>query len=279
MEIERIPNLKTLVRAHIMLPVEHGAWVFLFSPLAIGLVLGGRLTFASGLLILASLAVFLVRQPVTIIVKVLSGRRPKGDLGAAQFWLVVYALLGLLALTGLLWLGNAFILLLAIPALPVFGWHLWLVSRRLERHQMLVELAGGAVLALAAPAAFWIGKGRYEPLGWLLWVLVSLQTAGSIVYTYLRLKQRKLTRMPEVKERLRMGIPALIFNTAVLLFAAGLAIGAFTPPWLPLAFAVQWFEVLWGISHPAVRVKPIAIGMRQLVVSILFTLIFILAWM
>lgn len=279
MELERTLNQKTLVRKHIMLPAEHGAWVFLLSPLVIGLALGERFTMASLLLVIAGLAAFLVRQPVTIVVKVLSGRRPRGDLEAAQFWLVVYGLLGLLAVAGLLWLGNAYILLLAIPAAPVFGWHLWLVSRRAERQQMLMELAGGAVLGLAAPAAYWVGKGQYDPHGWLLWGLTILQTAGSIIYTYLRLKQRKLTSMPEAKERLAMGMPALIFNTAALLIAAGLSIGAVTPPFLPLAFGVQWIEVLWGISHPAVRVKPTRIGIRQLAVSSLFTLAFILAWM
>jgi hypothetical protein len=262
-----------------MLPAEHGAWVFLLSPLAIGLVLGERFPVGSLLVVIGALAAFLVRQPLTIIVKVLSGRRQRSELGAAQFWLIIYGVFGLLAVAGLLWLGNAFILLLAIPAVPVFAWHLWLVSRRAERHQMLVELAGGAVLALVAPAAFWVGKGQYDPLGWLLWALAWMQTAGSIVYTYLRLKQRKLSSMPEPRERLAMGMPALVTNTAILLLVVGSSIASLTPPWLPLAYAIQWIEVLWGIAHPAVRVKPAKIGVRQLVVSTLFTLVFILTWM
>jgi hypothetical protein len=261
-----------------MFPAEHGAWVFLFSPLAIGLALGGRLTFASLLLVIAALAAFLVRQPVTIIVKALSGRRPRSELSQARFWLGVYGLVGALAVAGMLLIGDAYILLLAIPAIPVFGWHLWLVSRREERQQMWVEIAGGAVLALAAPASYWVGKNQYDPLGWILWVLSWLQTVGSIIFIYLRLKQRKLAIMPGMKERFEMGIPALAFNTAVLTAIFGLSAGSITPPWLPLAYIVQWVEVLWGVTYPAVRVKPTVIGIRQLLVSIVFTIVFILSW-
>lgn len=266
-------NMKTLTRCQFMLPAEHGAWVFLFTPLLIGLVLGGRMAFASSLLVLTSLSAFLVRQPVTILVKVLSGRRPRGNLGPASFWLIVYSLVGLSGIAGLLWMGYSFILLLTIPAVPVLIWHLWLVSRRAERHQMIVEIAGGAVLALAAPAAYWVGKGQYEPTGWLLWGLIALQIAGSIIYTYLRLKQRRLSGAPTFKEGLRMGSLALLFNGGLLILVALLAMLKVTPPWLPAIYAVQVFEVIWGILHPAVRAKPGVIGTRQLVVSLLFILV------
>lgn len=271
-------QMKTLTRRQFMLPAEHGAWVFLFTPLLIGLVLGRRITFASGLLVITALSAFLVRQPVTMIVKVLSGRRPRADLASASFWLVVYSLIGLLAVAGLLWMGYSFILLLAIPAVPVVIWHLWLVSHRAERHQMIVELLGGAVLALAAPAAYWVGKGQYEPNGWLLWGLIGLQIAGSIIYTYLRLKQRRLSAAPTLKEGLRMGTLALLFNSGLLILVVLLAVLNVIPPWLPVVYAVQVFEVVWGILHPAVRAKPGVIGTRQLVVSLLFTFLFILVW-
>lgn len=271
-------QLKTLARRQFMLPTEHGAWVFLFTPLLIGLVLGGRVSFPSGMLVITALSAFLVRQPVTMMVKALSGRRPRADLGPASFWLAVYGLAGLLAIAGLLWMGYAFILLLAIPAVPVVIWHLWLVSRRAERHQMLVELVGGAVLALAAPAAYWVGKGQYDPDGWLLWGLIGLQIAGTIIYTYLRLKQRRLTVAPALKEGWRMGTLSLLFNGGLLILVALLAVLKVIPPWLLAVYAVQVLEVIWGILHPAVRAKPGVIGTRQLIVSLLFTFLFILAW-
>ncbi len=266
-----------LVR-HIALPQDHGSWVFLFSPLLIGLFAGGRWTAASGLLIAAALAAFLIRQPVTVAVKAYSGRRSRRDLGPAWFWLAVYAVLGLAALAGLAYLGFGYLLALAIPGLPVFAWHLLLVSRRQERRQIWVEVLGTGVLALAAPAAYWVGQGQPDPRGWLLLGLAWLQSAGSIVYAYLRLSQRTLPAVPDPATRLRMGLPALGFTAFNLLAVSGLALIGQAPALLPLPYAVQLAETVWGITHPAVGVKPARIGVRQLIVSILFTLLFILAW-
>lgn len=266
-----------LVR-HIALPQDHGSWVFLFSPLLIGLFAGGRWTAASALLITAALAAFLIRQPITVAVKAYSGRRSRRDLLPAWFWLAVYAVFGLLSFAGLVSLGFGYLAALAIPGLPVFAWHLVLVSRRQERRQMWVEVLGTGVLALAAPAAYWVGQGSADPLGWLLLVLAWLQSAASIVYAYLRLTQRSLPALPDPATRLRMGFPALAFSAVNLLCVGMLAMAGWVPALLLLPFALQMAETIWGVTHPAVGVKPTRIGVRQLIVSSLFTVLFILTW-
>jgi hypothetical protein len=265
------------------LPAEHGAWVFLFSPLAIGMALGG-FRLASLLLVAAALAAFLARQPVTMMVKAFSGRRPKSELNAAGFWLAIYGLLGLVSAGALAVLGYGFIVRLALPAVPVFVWHLWLVSRRAERRKAAVEMAGAGVLALAAPAAYWVGLGQYDPTGWLLWGLCWMQVAGTILYAYLRLEQRVMRRAPAPAERLVapgslvLARATIVYHLAALLIATGLSVTAWVPAWVPAAFLIQPLELAWGILHPAVGVKPKAIGIRQLIVSIIFTLAFIIAW-
>lgn len=268
---------------HIALPSEHGAWVFLLSPLAIGLSIGG-LRPASLLLILAALAGFLIRQPVMMAVKVHAGRRPRQEIGNIAFWLLVYGLAGLGAVIALLAAGHGLLLWLALPALPVFAWHLWLVRQRAERRQMLIEIAASGVLALAAPAAYWVGRGQVnvaaaEFTGWLLWVLAWLQVAGTILYVYLRLEQRACKQLPAFRETIVMARGAFLYNLAVFFLALGLAFAQVVPPLLPLAFLIQPVEVGWGAAHPAVGVKPKIIGIRQLIISCLFTLCFILAWL
>jgi hypothetical protein len=271
--------MKSYFKRPIALPQDHGAWVFLFSPLLIGLFAGGAFRLASAFLVVTALAAFLIRQPVTVAVKTWSGRRPKSDLPAARFWIAVYGLVILAGLTGLALKGFAFIFLLSIPALPVFAWHLYLVSKRAERKQAGVEILATGVLALAAPAAFWIGRGRYDLLGWALWILTWLQSAASIVYAYLRLAQRELETAPVFSERLRMGRRALLYTTFNLLLAAGFCQGGALPGLLWTGYAAQWLESLWGsLIRPAVGWKPTAIGMRQLIVSTLFTVLFILTW-
>src|SRR5688572_24862730 len=76
-------------RKHILLPQDHGSWVFILSPLLIGIFAGGRFDLALFSLGIAAMATFLIRQPVTILVKVCSGRRPKSDLAAAYFWVAI----------------------------------------------------------------------------------------------------------------------------------------------------------------------------------------------
>jgi hypothetical protein len=271
-------NKDNLFRRHVALPGDHGSWVFLLSPLLIGLFAGGSWSVATIYLVIAALAAFLIRQPVTIAVKVYSGRRNRRDLPAAWFWIAVYGLIGAVGLAGLVIQGFAYLFILALPGVPVFIWHLYLVSKRAERRRMGVEIVGSGVLAMAAPAGYWIGIGSLDPIGWLLLALTWLQSAASIVYAYLRLEQRELDSVPDVRNRLMMGRRALIYTTFNLIFAAALGMISLVSPLLPLPYALQWGETIWGTLKPAVGMRPTAIGFRQLFVSSLFTLLFILTW-
>lgn len=265
-------------RKQIALPQDHGSWVFIFSPLLIGLFAGGQVTRASIYLVIAAVAAFLLRQPITMAVKAYSGRRPRTDLPAARFWIVLYGGIIAIALAGLILSGAGYLLLLAVPGVPVFVWHLWLVSRREERRQVNVEVLATGVLALAAPAAYWAGIGRYDPIGWWLWVLTWLQNAASIVYAYLRLEQREWKEVPARSERWKAGRRAFAYTTFNLALVLGLGLFSVLPRFLFLPYLVQWSETLWGIDHPAVKWKPTRIGIRQLIVSTLWTILFILTW-
>lgn len=280
----------SLFKRHIALPQDHGSWVFILSPLLIGLFAGERFEAESVQLIAAAMGAFLLRQPVSVAVKAYSGRRSREDLPAARFWMLVYGTIILLALAGLIAEGYAYLLFLAVPGLPVFGWHLYLVSKRAERRQAGVEILATGALALAAPAAFWIGRGQYHPLGWALWLGVWLQSAASIVYAYLRLEQRE---MPVGQARLengeqapgparsalrRMGRRAFAYTSFNLALALVLGGADILPRWLFVPYLLQWIETLWGVFHPAIGWKPVKIGVRQLLVSALWTVLFIVTW-
>lgn len=269
---------KSFFRKQIYLPQDHGSWVFIFSPLLIGLFAGGHFTQASLYLVIAAIAAFLIRQPITMAVKAYSGRRAPADLPAAWFWILLYGILISLSLAGLLVEGVGYLLILAVPGIPVFAWHLWLVSRREERRQVNVEIIATGVLALAAPAAYWVGVGRYDPSGWWLWVLTWLQNAASIVYAYLRLAQREWKEVPLRSGRWAAGRRAFAYTSFNLILSLALGLMSVLPRFLFLPYLVQWSETLWGIFHPAIKWKPTRIGIRQLVVSTLWTILFIITW-
>ncbi|MBM2843259.1 MAG: hypothetical protein HW404_1096, partial [Anaerolineales bacterium] len=107
-------------------------------------------------LAVAALAGFLLRQPATILVKVSAGRRPPREFRPALAWAAVDLILLGLTTAVLVAGGHARILILAVPGLLVFAWHLRLVRRREDRRQMGIEIVGAGVLALAAPAAYWV---------------------------------------------------------------------------------------------------------------------------
>lgn len=265
-------------RKYIALPQEHGSWVFILSPLLIGLFAGRSFTVDAFALIVAAMGAFLLRQPMSILTKIYSGRRPRDELAAALFWSALYGLAALLGLVYLLRRGFTFVLWLVVPGIPVFLWHLYLVSRRSERRQIGIEIVATGVLSLAAPAAFWVTQERYDPQGWWLWLLCWLQAAASIVYAFVRLEQREWEVLLPMRERWKHANRALLYTTFNLALTLGLGWSGLLPRLIALPFLLQWLETLWGILHPAWRWKPTRIGIRQLIVSTLWTLLFILVW-
>ena len=67
----------------------------------------GRSPRHSGLHTFAGIA-FLLRQPLTTIVKIYSGRRARTDLPAALFWMLACGLIGLFEFAALAVLGDGF---------------------------------------------------------------------------------------------------------------------------------------------------------------------------
>ena len=273
-----MPTPSPILRKHIAIPQDHGSWVFILSPLLIGAFTGGAFTLSSLFLFIAAMAAFMLRQPATVLIKIYSNRRSQDELPAAVFWCGVYGSIALYSLFMLMRAGFDFIPYLAVPGLPVFAWHLWLVSKREERRQINVEIIATGVLSLAAPAAYWVGHDEYIPVGWWLWMLAWMQSAASIVYAYLRLEQRDQTSVMERGEQWKMGWRAALytsFNAASVLI---LGLVAVLPRFLFIPYLVQWMETLWGITHPAMGWRPTRIGIRQLIVSTVWTILFILTW-
>jgi hypothetical protein len=272
--------MRDYFKKQIALPQDHGSWVFILSPLLIGIFARGVFSSSTFNLIVAAMSAFMIRQPMTAIVKAYSGRRPKSDLPPARFWALIYGSIAALALLGLIVQGFGFLLILAVPGFAVFAWHLWLVSQRAERKQAGIEIIATGVLALAAPAAFWVGIGRYDPLGWWLFLWAWMQSAASIVYAYLRLEQRDLKpnqlTAKSRSELWKMGRRALLYTSFNLSASLILGWANLIPQLIFIPFLIQWLETIWGITHPAAGWKPIRIGMRQFIVSMLWTILFII---
>lgn len=251
-------------------PSEHGAWIWWLGPLVIGVAAGGHPNLNLLLLFVCALAAFLLRQPATIAVKALSGRRSRAELAPAIFWLIAYGSVTALAAGSLILSGYSRLLWLGVPAVAVFGWHLVLVTRRDERGQTGVELVASGVLALAAPAAYVVSGGSSSLQAWIVWGLTWFQSAASIVFIALRLKQRRIKALPGPRARWVQAWRAITYSAFNLLCSTSLAVFALIPPLVPVAFGLMLVDVLEGAAHPPVGATPAGIGVRQLLASTTF---------
>jgi len=268
----------SLFRRHVALPQDHGSWAFFLGPLIVGLFAGGRWHTTVIYLTAAAACGFLIRQPVGLVVKVAAGRRGRDVLPAAWFWIAIYGAIATLFVVGLVLRGFAYLLVLALPGLLVFAWYLALLSRRTERSQWLMEILATGSIALVAPAGMWAGRGAPDSLGWWLWLLMWAQSATGIVFVYLRLEQRRMTETPGLTKRIRQGASALSISSTGLVLAIGLGQAGIVSTWLWVPYLVQALEVARGVLRPALGGKPVAIGVRQLLVMIVFLVLFIALW-
>lgn len=269
----------SLFRKHIALPQQHGSWALWLGPYVIGIGVGGAFKIELIWLTLASLGGFLLLQPLTILIKVIAGRKPQTDLAPSIFWSILYSLLALISLYRLLITDHYYILFLALAAFPVLVWQLILVMRREERRQMGIELVGSGVLALAAPAAYWIAKDGMNLTGWLLWILCWIQSAGAIVYIYLRLEHRRLTEIPNAPDRFTMAKRALLYNTFNVVAVITLVAFGYIPTLVVIPFIAMLLEVIYGsLLKPGIGAKPVVIGVRQVVITVIFATLIIMAF-
>ncbi len=261
-----------------VLPPEHGGWFLLLGPFLFGALAAAQPHAALFALLAFSLIIYITRQPLTILVKALSGRRAKSDARPALIALSGTGALAALLLGILLARGYTFLLWLGIPAALVMAWQLWLVIQRDER-QLGVELVGAGMLALAAPAAYWVSVDAMTPTGWQLWLLAWLYAASAIVYVYLRLKQRRLKEMPSRAEQWRAGRRTLLYIGATILIAAALAFWRLIPAPTPFILTLAGAHFVYGITHPCVGVKPVRIGLEQSFAALLVYLLLGAAYM
>lgn len=275
-----------LLRRHVLLPSDHGSWILLLSPLAIGIVAGwlepsGRLRITALYLAMAAISAFLARQPLTLVVKILAGRRSREDLAAALFASAFYSVVAAIHVVGLCLRGFAFLLVLAIPGGLVFGWYLVLVGRREERRQIGLEILAAGTLALSAPAGLWLGLDRPDSRGWLLWILLWAQAAASLVHVY----EQLVARRPSTRVGHGTGEPRSGRSVAVLLSAANVigvclvGIAGRLPLGLVVPYLLQLAEAAWRRRRAQPGIRPSDIGVRQMWVSVAFSVLFLVAWL
>ena len=212
--------------------------------------------------------------------KAVTGRRAPRDLAPAVAWIAIYAAVAVSALPCLVMHGHARVLWLLVPGGLVFAGHLVLVARRLERRQMGVEMLEAGVLALAAPAAYVVSGGPRDVEAWVLWALCWIQTAGAIANVFVQLPPRPAPGSASAGSRTALGDrPGLACAPSPRPDGRG-GIRRRGRGEVGDARAVRDRRPrgAGNVARPAAGRRPAQVGVRQLVVSLLFVAGMIAAW-
>lgn len=268
-----------LARRDIFMPREHGAWIWWVGPFLIGAVAGGNIGFDLFALGGTVLAAYLLRHVLTLLVKILAGRRSKNDLMPAAVWAALYAIAVCVGAGTLLQAGYGRVLYLGAAALPVLALHLWLISQRKERGQTAMNILVAVTLALAGPAAYWVSGGTDTLTPCLIWVVMSCQASASILQVAVRLDQRFLTARPESGALWRANVLSLAHHIANLGLSVALAYPGLISRLVPVAFSLLVLEAVQGAMRPPIGKRPIHIGLRQLIVSTVFVIFVAIGYM
>ena len=218
------------------IPGEHGAWMMIYVPAAIGLVSVSRPSVLYGLLFVVALTgVFFAQNAAGILL------RGSGNPGTKR-WLALYTLTscvfgGALLLTPDRWALGVFL----VPAAALFGYQVrsvWPRHKRVDR-SLTVEILTAVVLVMSAPAAAIAAGGTALVASLPVWALCAVYFVGSTVHVKSRIASIAAKRGESSATRwaslLVHGLQFLLCAAAwrgASGPAAGLLIAGFVPPWV-----------------------------------------------
>jgi hypothetical protein len=235
----------------VALPVEHGAWGFLFEPILLGLLAGPSPT---GLwLALSAIGVFLLHHPLNLALKDrLRGKRYPRTILAERFT-VAYAVIALIGfVSALVTTNNQFwlLILLGIPFAVIRGFYA-LGNRGRE---VVPELCGAIALGAVAPAIA-LSAGFAVGPALALWAIPVARAAASILYVRARLR---LDRGEQASRA-----TAIAAHVVGLVVISGFVIAGLLP-WLSIvALVVLLVRAVVGLSTQRRIVAARTVGFQE----------------
>ena len=197
-------------------PHQHGAWAMFLIPAVMAVALGQSWGWSPLFLILAFVLIFLSHSPASRFIRRWRSRR------VVELESMNWALL--LGGSGVILAGVIFVfhqkwnaLFFGIVVGTAFLIHLWMTLNR-EHMSVPGEIIGVFGLTASTPTMYLFLHGNLDARGWVLWMINFLYFTGSIFY--IKLKVRIQTSMPEpdLKGKLKAGLPTLLYGLFVLTY-------------------------------------------------------------
>jgi hypothetical protein len=252
-----VPATSSVRLRQIALPIEHGGWGLLATPLVLGLWVAPSP--AGGWLAVAAFAAFLARQPLRIAL----ADRQRGTRYPRTAWAerlaAGFIALGVAGLV-LAWLTSAHGFLLPLIVAAPLAVVQFAYDLRHQGRALVAEVCGATSLGSIA-AAITMAAGWPTGPALVLWMLLSVQAIGAILYVSARLRLARGVSAPRS--------PAWLAHALALALAVAVA-SAGHAPWLAVvAFAVLSVRAVAGLWPPHEGTRTTVVGFQEVGASLL----------
>ncbi|HXF05323.1 MAG TPA: YwiC-like family protein [Blastocatellia bacterium] len=252
------------LRAQWKLPKEHGAWAMVSVSLALGMLVARQVSGRLILLIISVMALFIARESLVAWWRARQrGRSVPEAERLARFYLAVALVTGAPLV---LWHH-----LLGLVPLGLLAGVLLLLNLRqaesLEDRTVLGEILAITGLTLAAPAAYYVARGRWESTALWLWVLSALYFTSSVFYVKLRVLSAGRRREEAQRSVWRQ---CLFYHSFLLAALVLLAVTGRVNLFVLCAFVPILARTLWALLRPVRWLNLTRIGILEIVYSLIF---------
>ena len=255
------------------IPQEHGAWAMLYAPLLIAVLVIGKFALPALLFLLATTAIFLAHEPLSILVK-LNPKRPSSPqiFRAAKIWLIIYLVIACAATAPLLFVYQRWLLLpFGVLLVVLLSTHIYLAAKREER-SVGGEFLGVISLTLTAPGAYYVVTGRLEQMSVWLWLLNIVYFTSSIFYVKMR-----VSRFAKKNTAQTLTWQCLAYHLALALALIICIWHGWLTAFAALAFLPIVLRALIGLKPQTGKLNLKRIGIAESIYTIIFCS-FSLAW-
>jgi len=245
-----------------MIPREHGAWVMLYVPFLMGVLVAPEPFPYSIPALLFVTGGYCARAPISVL---FSRRRQRH--GEATRWLAGFAAMAGIGAVGLL-SHSAVRTMSAVVVVGAVSFvvNLWLATRR-EHRGFVGELVGIAGLVLTAPLGYLAANGPDSTMLVELWLLNLLYFGSSIVYVKWRVANLTSSGDGNASRRALAGLATYHGVGAACLGC--LIVSGFVPP--PVAWAYVPLALRYGLGR-VVSVNPTLtqVGVSEVIFAVLY---------
>jgi hypothetical protein len=250
----------------VALPIEHGAWGFLFEPLLAGVILAPSL--AAPFISLFVVGAFLSRQPLKFLIGDWMQKRRLPRTEIARRFSLIFCSIAAAGLLGSLIFAPSHSLLPFAAVAPVV---VFLIIQDVGRQSRELVPELGAALALASSiAVVALADGIGTALAAALWAAMIARLVPSVLYVRERIKLEKGKAFSRFWSHFA--------HVAAVLLVAALYYSGLGSALTVLMSAFLAGRAVYGLSGSAPKMSAKVLGIREVIYGVIYALAIVVGY-